>query len=250
MDGSDFTGKTAVITGITGTLGSAMASALAERGADILGQFNRSEEKARALAEELRSAGIKVKMVQSDLSEPGTAASIIREALSLPGRLSFLVNSASVFDTGTLDSVTSGQISEAVTVNALAPLYISREFRKNCRSGVIINMLDARMVDYDKNHVAYSLSKQMLFSLTRMMSIEFAPEIRVNAIAPGMVSTPKGSVKGKLLAGIKKATLLNRTGSSESIAAALIFLLENDFITGETVFVDGGRNIRGKMFGL
>jgi len=142
-----------------------------------------------------------------------------------------------------LDELTSN-----VQVNALAPLVLAREFAKQGRPGDIINLLDARVTDYDQEHAAYHLSKRMLFTLTRMMALEFAPEIQVNAIAPGLVLPPPGKDAEHLKARVKDNPL-QRHGDVEDVVDALLFLLRSDFITGQVIFVDGGYHMKGSTYG-
>ncbi len=241
--------KTAILTGATGKLGSCLAQALMKEGVHLVLQYNSSETRAEELIKfskinRVRAAAVKLNMLKQESLQV-----LIEEAISLTGRIDYLINSASTYKSSSLSDITAADIIEAVTVNAAAPLLLSREFRNQCKTGAIVNILDARMVDYDKNHLAYSLSKQMLFSLTRMMSIEFAPDIRVNAIAPGIVTIPEGTTEDTV-AKMEDATVLKKTGTGEDVVSALIYLLSNSFVTGETLFVDGGRNLRGKMFGL
>jgi pteridine reductase len=106
--------------------------------------------------------------------------------------------------------------------------------------------LDTRVAGYDRQHVAYHLSKQMLCTLTRMMAVEFAPRIRVNAVAPGLILPPEG--KGMdYLEGLKGTNPLNQYGSAEDISAAAVFLIGSAFITGQGIHVDGGRHLKGMM---
>ncbi len=249
MASASLKGKTALITGAGTGMGRSMALALAALGVNIIIHYNSSREEAGKTVDMIRDCNVKGWKLRRDLRSADQTEELISQALRISGSLNFLINSASIYHECTLNTISQTELFEALTVNTFAPLILSRSFKKFCKSGVIINILDARMVDYDKEHVAYSISKQVLFSLTRMMSIEFAPEIRVNAIAPGIITFPQ-NIKEETLERMRAATLLGRTGSEEDINDALLYLLKGKFITGETIFVDGGRNIRGKMFGL
>ena len=245
----DFKDKTALLTGATGHLGISLAKALINEGINVVLQYNNSKKKADDLLISAQKSGIKAAAVKADLEDPGSPAQLIEEALKLTGNIDYLINSASIYRNTDIDNISAEDILKAVSINAAAPFLLSREFRNLCKSGSVVNILDARMVDYDRNHIAYSLSKQMLFSLTRITSAEFAPEIRVNAIAPGIITIPEGT-DSSLVSKMKDATLLNKTGNEEDIVSTLFYLLSNSFVTGETIFVDGGRNLRGRMFGL
>ena len=241
--------KTAILTGATGMLGSCLAKTLMAAGVNLVLQYNSSDTRAVGLMDFSKKSRVKAAALKLNMLKEETPSVLMNRAISLTGRIDYLINSASIYKSSTLADMTTADIIEAVSVNAAAPLMLSRAFKNQCKTGVIVNILDARMVDYDKNHVAYSLSKQMLFSLTRMMSVEFAPDIRVNAIAPGIVTIPEGTPEDTV-ARMKAATLLKKTGTGENVVSALIYLLSNSFVTGETLFVDGGRNLNGRMFGL
>ena len=104
------------------------------------------------------------------------------------------------------------------------------------------------MTDFEPGHISYQLSKQMLFNLTRMMSLEFAPSIRVNAVAPGIIIPDNISDEDSLLR-LKEGNPLKRIGTPEEVSSAVLFLLQNKFITGQIIYVDGGRNLRGNVYG-
>ncbi len=249
MRQENITGKTVLITGAGSRLGRAMALDLAAAGMNIILHYHSSHATAVSALETVKSRGVKGWILKQDLTKTEHTTELIPRALGLSKHIDFLINSASAYTESTLDSLQPEDIIAAVNMNAVAPFLLARSFRDTCGKGAVVNILDARMVDYDRNHVAYSLSKQMLFSLTRMMSVEFAPRIRVNAVAPGIITPPAGTGK-KVLDKMKEATFLKRTGTPGEISAAVLSLMSNSFITGETIFVDGGRNIRGKMFGL
>ena len=125
---------------------------------------------------------------------------------------------------------------------------IARAFGAQGIEGVIVNFLDTRIEDYDRKHAAYHLSKRMLYTLTRMMAIEFAPLVRVNAVAPGLILPPPGKDES-YLAQLAHTNPLGRYGDPSHIVEAVLFLVRNDFVTGQVVFVDGGRHLKGKMYG-
>lgn len=105
------------------------------------------------------------------------------------------------------------------------------------------------MTDYEPKHISYQLSKQMLFNLTRMMSLEFAPQIRVNAVAPGII-IPDKNANNIVIEKLKAGNPLNRIGKLEEVTSTVLFLLQNEFITGQVIYVDGGRNLRGNVYGF
>ncbi|NQV31372.1 MAG: SDR family oxidoreductase, partial [Phycisphaeraceae bacterium] len=130
------------------------------------------------------------------------------------------------------------------------PLALSRAFaaQGQLTSGHIINMLDSRVQDYYKLHVPYHLSKRSLLALTRMLAIELAPGVAVNAVAPGLILAPEG--KGdEYLQALAHTNPLNRSGGPQDICEAVLFLLRSEFITGQIIYVDGGRHMKGHMYG-
>jgi hypothetical protein len=137
----------------------------------------------------------------------------------------------------------------SVQLHAMAPLVLARAFAaQRIPAGDIVNFLDSRMEDYDRRHVSYNLGKRMLWAITRMLALELAPAIKVNAVAPGLILPPEGRDE-QYLAGLASTNPLNRVGSVEGVAAAVRLLVESDFITGQVIYVDGGRHIRGCVYG-
>ena len=128
----------------------------------------------------------------------------------------------------------------------MAPLELTRCLAAQGRDGAVVNLLDARVGDYDRQHAAYHLSKRLLAALTRRMAIEFAPRLRVNAVAPGLILPPDGEDEGHFDR-LASTNPLQRRGCPEAVAEAVLFLLRSDFVTGQVLFVDGGRHLRGNL---
>jgi len=249
MDRADpLENKTALVTGAAQRLGRATALSLAERGVNVVIHYRSSAGRAEALADQVRNAGVKAWTVSADLADPAAAEHLFSRACSAAGSIDYLVNNASVFLESHLVDFAPADLARNVNINALAPLLIARSFAAQQREGAIINMLDCRITDYDRAHAAYHISKRMLYSLTRMMALEFAPSIRVNAVAPGLVLPPSGR-DDTYLEGLAHTTPLNRHGAPSDVTAAILFLLESDFVTGQVLFVDGGRHLRGSVYG-
>ena len=241
-------GATALITGGAKRLGAACARSLAEQGVNVCIHYNNSEEPARALAEELRGFGVRTDIVPGDLSTTRNARFVFEEALKRMHEIDILINNASIFEESTLVDCTSEEILNNININALAPFELAREFAKQGRPGHIINFLDTRLLDYDKGHFAYHLSKRMLHTITNSMALEFAPAIQVNAIAPGLILPPEGESLA-YLEKLAHTNPLNRYGKIEEITSAMLFLLTSTFVTGQIVFVDGGRHLKGRVYG-
>jgi NAD(P)-dependent dehydrogenase (short-subunit alcohol dehydrogenase family) len=133
-------------------------------------------------------------------------------------------------------------------VNAWAPFVLSRDFSRHVDRGKIINLLDTRITGYDRSHVAYVLSKRMLAVLTSMCALEFAPDFTVNAVAPGLILPPPGKDEN-YLAGLVKTVPLKKHGGPGDIVDAVLYLLKSDFVTGQTIYVDGGRHLGEEKHG-
>lgn len=257
----DLRGKTALISGGAKRIGAACALALAGEGADIVLHYHRSQEESQKTAELITSKGVKAWTVKADLESEQETRELFDRAVQLSGGIDILVNSASIFPTGTVGDFTWEDLEQNLKVNAWSPLVLSRLFAAQERFsglpdppkaeqlGNIVNLLDTRITDNDKEHAAYSLSKRSLFSLTRMLSSACAPAVKVNAIAPGLILPPPGENEA-YLEKLRHTNPMRRVGSLEDISSALLFLISNSFISGQVIFVDGGRRIRGSMYGV
>lgn len=241
-------GKRALITGGAERIGKALTLALAKNGVDCLIHYHRSAEKALSLSKEASLLGVSSRTMAADFTDPAGTEAAFRTEAGAFGGLDILVLSASIYEEHSLSQAGAEDYLRHFTVNALAPLSIARAFAEQTAEGVIIAVLDARMVDYDKNHIAYHASKRALFSFLKMMSLEFSPRIRVNGIAPGIILPERGKESESMLQ-YSEGNPLKRVGTPEEITETLLFLLKNTFITGQVIFVDGGRHLRGSVYG-
>lgn len=241
-------GKTALVTGAAKRLGAATALRLAREGVHVVIHYGTSLAEAECVREQVEAQGVRGMLVQADLAVHGAGAALFEEALALAGPIDFLVNNASIFPEGNLADLDPDGLALNMQVNALAPLEIARALHAQQRSGAIVNLLDTRVNDYDQKHVAYHLSKRTLEALTRMMAHDYAPRVRVNAVAPGLALPPEG-LGVEYLAGLAHTNPLQRFGSAEGIVEAIVFLLRSGFVTGQTIFVDGGRHLKGSFYG-
>ena len=236
-------GKTALITGGAQRIGRAIALALAEAGINVAIHFNRSEKQAEETVNEAVRSGVKAWKVQAELSVKSEVEHVISEAQVQAGSIDFLINNASIFHESVLDDVNVEELYHTLNINAVAPLILSRNFIRQTDRGVIINLLDNRIKRIDLNHVSYQLSKNMLYSLTKMMAIEYAPRIRVNGIAPGIILPPVDKVE-QFTKKHSSKTLVQRHGDPKDITDAVLFLLMHTFITGEVIYIEGGQNLK------
>ncbi len=241
-------GRTALVTGAARRLGRAVALALARAGADVVLHYRASGEEARGAAAAIEAAGRRAWCLQADLAEPDEVESLMPRAVDAAGGVDILVNNASVFAPSRVLDFRPADLHENVQVNTMAPLQLCRAFAAGGRGGDIVNFLDCRVVDYDSTHAAYHLSKRMLFSITRMLALELAPDVKVNAVAPGLILPPPGEDDG-FLQRQAHTNPLNRHGTPGDIAAAVLFLLTSRFVTGQVIYVDGGRHMKGSVYG-
>ena len=237
-------GRTALVTGGATRIGRAICDALAGRGCGLVVHYHSSARAAANLVAKWRSRGVVACAVRGDLSEEESCGRVMAEAWASAGRIDMLVNNAAVFRRETLAELSICNIEEVLRTNLLAPVLLTREFARLARRGRIVNLLDARIAGHRLGSAAYTLSKKALAAFTADAALELAPRIIVNGVAPGPVLAPKyrSGVRTGEMAGI--IPLAHRPSPAE-VAAAVVFLLESDSITGQIVFVDGGQHLLG-----
>ena len=236
-------GRTALITGGARRIGRETALALAEQGVGIAIHYNRSEGEARRLAAEIELKGVKAWTVQADFRRPQEYQSLIARTRAVTGgSLDILINNASIFPAERLGELTWPGFSADLQVNAWVPLTLSRDFARGLARGGIINLHDTHLKGFDFQHSGYILSKHVLAELTRMMALELAPNVTVNAVAPGLILPPPGQDE-RYLKEHAHLLPLKKHGLPRDIAEAMIYLLQADFVTGQVIYVDGGRHL-------
>lgn len=244
MKTDSLSGKTVLVTGAAKRIGRAISLVLADEGANVVVHYNKSAAEAEALSSEIQARGIKAWAVKADLGKRVEYEGLVSRAIETAGSLDFLVNNASVFEPGGIGDLTFEELVSTMETNAWAPLALSRDFARLAGRGKIVNVLDARLPGHDRSYAAYILSKHMLHALTTMTALEFAPDVTVNAVAPGLILPPPGKGEAYLLRLAEKLPL-RRYGAPEDVADAVVFLLGNNFITGQVIYVDGGSHVRG-----
>lgn len=249
MEGSgiSLTGKTALITGAAKRIGRAIALALAQNGVRIVVHYSRSEEEAKALCREIEGLGVTAWPVRGDLEHGDQAEAVFTDALGRAGAIDILVNNASIFDVETIWEMTDESLCRNMRIHAMAALILSKALARQQRPGHIVNLLDTRVVSYDKDHAAYHISKRSLLTLTRILALELAPKIAVNAVAPGLI-LPSALQDESYLDKLAPTTPLQRHGSPADVVEAVLFLLRSRFITGQILYVDGGYHMRGHLY--
>ena len=239
----DITNKTALITGASKRIGKAIALGLASAGANVIVHYHKSKAEAEELAAEIQEMGPKAWTIQADLSISDDIDHLIDRAYDLAGTINILVNNASAFPRSTLDNLTFDALLDSIKTDAWAPFALSRSFAAKPGAQHIVNMLDTRIFSsYDFSHVAYLSAKHLLGLFTKMLAIKLAPGIAVNAVAPGLILPPEG--KGMdYLESLKDKLPLKRIGNPQQVADAVLYLVSSEFITGQVIFVDGGRHL-------
>jgi pteridine reductase len=236
-------GKTALVTGAGRRIGRALAVALAEEGVNVVAHDRQAlAAETSKVCDEVVGCGAKSWNVIADLEKPQEYESLVARAIQAAGSLDMVINNASLFQPSSLDDIGFGDVMRHVHVNAWAPFVLSREFARLAGSGKIVNILDTKISGQDREHAAYILSKRMLASLTMMCAVEFAPVVTVNAVAPGLILPPAGKDQA-YLDGLAKTVPLERHGSPADVADAVLYLLRSDFVTGQVIYVDGGRHL-------
>ena len=234
----------ALVTGAARRLGKAFALALARQGYAILLHYHISKEEAEQAAEEIKSLGVPVHPIQADLSTVDGIThlfSTLDTHCSSPGyTLRVLVNSASVMPKKDLRSLNAEDWDSTFHLNLRAPFLLGQAAAKRMTSGgLIVNLSDIGAHKLWTGYPAYVVSKSALETLTRLMAKTYAPSIRVNAIAPGLV-LPSENVTPEEWEKLIQRLPLQRPASVEEVVSALEFLLKNESITGQTIGVDGG----------
>lgn len=241
--------KVVLITGGAKRVGAAITRALHRQGASILLHYHTSASEASALQAELNQvrAG-SVVIAQANLLDTAALEPLVDTALQQFGRLDALVNNASSYYPTQLGQIDTAQWEELMGSNLKAPLFLSQAAADALRAsqGCIINITDMHIERPKKHYIVYSVAKAGLVSLTKSLAQELAPEVRVNAVAPGPVLWPDANEEFDegYRQQVVNQTLLKRTGEPADIAKAVKFLIyDAPFITGHVLAVDGGRNL-------
>lgn len=234
-------GKIAVVTGGGRGLGRSLALALAAEGADTALSYRESRAGAEAAAAAVRAMGRRALTLPADARVPGEIAGFVAEAAERLGGLDVLVNNAGVFRRTPLESLSEQELDEAFDVNVKAAVLTSRAaapYMKKRGGGVIVNVASLGGIRAWPKHLSYCASKAALIMATRCLALALAPEIRVNAVAPGILDPP--GADSRLL----RKLPLGRFGTHAEAVEAVLFLVTGAaYTTGEVLLVDGGRSL-------
>ena len=238
-------GRSVLVTGAAVRIGRAIARAFAEAGADVVVHYRSSEAQAREAAAEIGALGVKVALVQGDQSRDGDPERIVAQAVHAHGRLDALICNAARFEEAPAAELTRARFDALLADNLSGPFQLARAAFPHLRErqGSIVNLLDLCGTDQVWERTAhYAASKAGLAALTRQLALEWAPDVRVNGVAPGAILLPETlpeARRERILSRIPAG----RMGTPEEVARAVLFLAGEPFVTGQILAVDGGRSL-------
>ena len=237
--------KVALVTGAGHRVGQAIALALGERGMHVAVHYNATAKGAQETVAQLTKAGVRSALFQADLVDPAAPARLIDDVVAKFGGLDVLVNSAAVMQRTPFGEVTTEDWDAIIALNLRAPFFLSQAATPALkdRKGSIVNIADLAAYETWPGYLPHGISKSGIVHMTRGLARVLAPDIRVNAIAPGTVLLPDNwdnSDRERL----DRTTPLARQGSPADVTQALLYLLDAEYVTGETIIVDGGRHVR------
>ena len=236
----------ALVTGGAKRIGRAICLELAAAGFDVAIHHRASQDEAADLVRDIEGLGRRAVSLSADLADVVATHALIGRAAEALGPLSVLVNNASVFGDDRLESITGDSWSAHMDVNLRAPVLLAQTFAAQApEGGVVINILDQRVLKPDPRFFSYGLSKSALWVATRTMAQALAPRIRVNGVGPGPTLPSVHQAAGEFEAEAR-ATPLQRPGSPEAVAEAVRWLVDAQQVTGQMIAVDGGQHLAWK----
>ena len=245
----ELTSRVALITGGK-RIGAVVATELARAGADVAIVYHRSRSEAEETAAAVRAHGRRAAVLQADLRQPDACERVVDETADALGRLDILINMASIYNPTPLDDLTLEEWDDQLAVDLRSAWLCTRAavpHMRRARGGRIINFSDwvarSGRPRY-RGFLTYYVAKAGVIALTEGLALELAADqILVNSIAPGPIAAPEGT-SDAMFAQVEKATPLGRWGGELEIAKTVLALIDSDFITGETIRVDGGRHVK------
>ncbi|HKJ52125.1 MAG TPA: pteridine reductase [Gammaproteobacteria bacterium] len=241
------TEKSALVTGAADRLGAQIARTLHENGANLIIHYRRSADAAQALVDELNRARTdSAQAVRADLSSGAEIEALAAAACEAFGGLDILINNASSFYPTRFGEIDERAWDDLVASNYKAPLFLSQACYPALRAaaGCIVNLVDIYATRPLNRHSVYCSAKAANQMLIKSLALELAPEVRVNGIAPGAILWPNSGSDAEAREALLEAVPLKRLGGAQSIADTVMFLVGNDYVTGEIVRVDGGSLLR------
>jgi pteridine reductase len=241
----DLRGRRALVTGAGHRVGQAIAVALGGRGMRVAAHYNSHADGARDTVRAIESAGGSGELFEADLTEPESAHRLIDVVVGKFGGLDVLVNSAAVMIRTPFGEITPEQWDGIMALNLRAPFFLTQAAAPHLRQsrGVVVNIADLAAFETWPGYLPHGLSKAGIVYMTRALARVLAPEVRVAGIAPGTVLLPDNWSDADEER-LRRTTPLQRTGTPADVTATVLFILDSDYLTGETIIVDGGRHVR------
>jgi len=254
MEQADLKGKAAIVTGSSSGIGASVALGLARRGANVVVNYSKSAKEAEAVADQVKKTGVQVAVVQGNVANDADCRKLAAAARDAFGRIDMLVNNAGTTKFAghrDLDALSAEDFANIYAVNVIGAFQMIRacagELRKS-DDGAVVNVSSIAGVEGLGSSVAYAASKGALNTMTLSLARALAPEIRVNAVCPGLVATPWFTERfgaeafERVKDNYRKTAVLQRVADSDEIAKSVVFLATPDSrnITGETLLTDGG----------
>ncbi len=241
--------RVVLVTGSARRIGAALVREFAKNGWRTVIHCRNSRQEADVLLSEIGGAAGGHLLVQQDFLEEGAVQSLMGTILRQYGRLDCLINNASVYLRHSMADLTPELLDAAYAINFRVPFQLMREFRKVFGYGSIINLLDQRIASVDPSAGAYALAKKSLRDATEACALEWAPQIRVNAVAPGIVLPPPELSPATKMDRILQYVPLRQRSEPGEVAGACLFLAESQTISGQILYVDGGLHLHNGNLG-
>ena len=243
-------GKTAFVTGSVQRIGKCIALKLAEQGANVILHARRYSDAVACTTNAIRKLGQKSFFTCHDLKNSKKTERWFQELLQQHRVIDILVNNACMYPQDSYETLNQTALNQAMAVQLLSPLTMIRSMKKalvsdNCK-GAVVNILDTRCRSVDLRHVSYHLAKQAMYRITKELALLYAPDIRINGVAPGLILPEMGRDSDNLVR-MAASCPLQTHGNPEDVAQAVIYLLQSPYVTGQVIFVDGGRHLKGSL---
>lgn len=233
---------TALVTGGARRIGRSIALSLAEKGYRIALHYRSSLKEAKEVARNIEHKGMECHLFSCDFNDMVDVLKLIPKVFERLPDCNLLINNASQFERARLMDTDLDLFDRHFNVNFKAPFLLSRDFARHCKEGQIINILDTKISRTPIEYFIYTLSKKSLFEFTKLAAKELGPRIRVNAVSPGLI-LPSALQSREDFEKMGARVPLRRKGDMENVVSAIHFFIENSFITGECIFVDGGEHL-------
>jgi NAD(P)-dependent dehydrogenase (short-subunit alcohol dehydrogenase family) len=239
----------ALVTGGARRIGAHLVRMLAARGYAVAIHHRSSAAEAEALAREIECAGGRAAPLRADLADPAAAEELVAVATAALGPIAVLVNNAAIFEPDRALDFTSAEWDRQLAINLRAPVILAREFARLLpqeTSGLVVNLLDQQIAAPSKSYFSYTVSKLALAAATELLAAALAPRVRVNGIAPGLTLI-SGAQSPADFERLVDRTPLGKGSSLDAIGRAFEYLLDAPAVTGQILYVDGGRRLMGRV---